>query len=270
MAEVATDVLHNVGNVLNSVNVSCSLAVDRVKASKAASLSRVSALLEENRGRLGEFLLNDSRGQQIPGFLAALAEHFVGEQSALLRDLEQLHENIDHIKLIVAMQQSYAKVAGVTESVSAARLVEDALHINEAALARHTVKVCREFEDSPPIVTDKHRVLQILVNLIRNAKYALDDSGRPDRLMTLRIGGDGDGHVKIQVSDNGVGIPPENLTRIFGHGFTTRRNGHGFGLHSSALAVRELGGSIQAQSEGLGKGATFTLLLPHHPPAQLI
>jgi signal transduction histidine kinase len=270
MAEVATDVLHNVGNVLNSVNVSCSLAVDRVKASKAASLFKVSALLEENRGRLGEFLLNDPRGQQIPGFLAALAEHFTGEQSALLQELDQLRENIAHIKQIVAMQQSYAKVAGVTESVSAAQLVEDALHINGSAMARHTVKVRREFEESPPIVTDKHRVLQILVNLISNAKYALDDSGRPDRLMTLRIGGDGDGHAKIQVSDNGVGIPPENLTRIFAHGFTTRRNGHGFGLHSSALAVRELGGSIQAQSEGLGKGATFTLLLPHNPPAQPI
>jgi PAS domain S-box-containing protein len=270
MAEVATDVLHNVGNVLNSVNVSCSLAVDRVKASKAASLSKVSAMLEENRGRLGEFLVNDPRGQQIPGFLAALAEHFTSEQSALLQELEQLRENIEHIKQIVAMQQSYAKVAGVTESVSAAQLVEDALHINGAALARHSVQVRREFEETPPIVTDKHRVLQILVNLIRNAKYALADSGRPDRLMTLRIGGDGDGHVKIQVSDNGVGIPPENLTRIFGHGFTTRHNGHGFGLHSGALAVRELGGSIQAQSEGLGKGATFTLLLPHNRPAQPI
>ena len=268
MAEVATDVLHNVGNVLNSVNVSCSLAVERVKASKAPSLSKVSALLEQNRGRLGDFLVNDPRGQQIPGFLAALAEHFTGEQSALLQELEQLRENIEHIKQIVAMQQNYAKVAGVTESVSAAQLVEDALHINGAGLVRHTVKVLREFEERPPILTDKHRVLQILVNLIRNAKYALDDSGRPDRLMTLRIGGDGDGHVKIQVSDNGVGIPPENLTRIFGHGFTTRRNGHGFGLHSSALAVRELGGSIQAQSEGLGKGATFTLLLPHIPPAR--
>jgi PAS domain S-box-containing protein len=268
MAEVATDVLHNVGNVLNSVNVSCSLAVDRVKASKAASLSKVSALLEENRGRLGEFLVNDPRGQRIPGYLAALAEHYTGEQSALLQELEQLRENIEHIKQIVAMQQSYAKVAGVTETVSAGQLVEDALRINAAALARHTVQVRREFEETPPILTDKHRVLQILVNLIRNAKYALDDSGRPDRLMTLRIGGDGDGHVKIQVSDNGVGIPPENLTRIFGHGFTTRRNGHGFGLHSSALAVRELGGSIQAQSEGLGKGATFTLLLPHIPPAR--
>ena len=270
MAEVATDVLHNVGNVLNSVNVSCSLAVDRVKASKTASLFKVSALLEENRGRLGEFLVNDPRGQQIPGYLAALAEHLTGEQSALLQELKQLRENIEHIKQIVAMQQSYAKVAGVTETVSAAQLVEDALHINGAALARHTVQVRREFEETPPILTDKHRLLQILVNLISNAKYALDDSGRPDRLITLRIGGDGDGQVRIQVSDNGVGIPPENLTRIFGHGFTTRHHGHGFGLHSSALAVRELGGSIQAQSEGLGKGATFTLLLPHNPPAQPI
>jgi signal transduction histidine kinase len=270
MAEVATDVLHNVGNVLNSVNVSCSLAVDWVKASKAASLSKVSALLEENRGRLGEFLVNDPRGQRIPGYLAALAEHFTGEQSDLLQELGQLRENIEHIKQIVAMQQSYARVVGVTETVSAGQLVEDALHINAAALARHAVQVRREFEETPPILTDKHRVLQILVNLIRNAKYALDDSGRPDRLMTLRIGGDGDGHVKIQVSDNGVGIPPENLARIFGHGFTTRHNGHGFGLHSSALAARELGGSIQAQSEGLDNGATFTLLLPHNRPAQPI
>ena len=268
MAEVATDVLHNVGNVLNSVNVSCSLAVERVKASKVASLSKVSAMLAENRGRLGEFLVNDPRGRQIPGFLAALAEHSTSEQSTLLQELEQLRGNIDHIKQIVAMQQSYAKVAGVTESVSAAQLVEDALHINGAALARHAVQVRREFEEAPPIVTDRHRVLQILVNLIRNAKYVLDDSARPDRLMTLRIGGDGDGHVRIQVNDNGIGIPPENLTRIFAHGFTTRPNGHGFGLHSSALAVRELGGAIQAHSEGLSKDATFTLLLPRNPPTQ--
>jgi PAS domain S-box-containing protein len=268
MAEVATDVLHNVGNVLNSVNVSCSLAIDRVKASRAASLSKVSVMLEENRGRLGEFLASDPRGQQIPGYLAALAEHFTGEQSSLLQELEQLLKHIDHIKQIVAMQQSYAKVAGVLEVVNASHLVEDALHINEAALVRHTVQVRREFEETPPITTDKHKVLQILVNLIRNAKYALDESGRPDRLMTLKVGTDGNGCVKIQVVDNGVGIPQENLTRIFAHGFTTRRNGHGFGLHSSALAVRELGGSIQAQSEGTGKGANFTLLLPRNPPTQ--
>jgi signal transduction histidine kinase len=116
------------------------------------------------------------------------------------------------------------------------------------------------------IQTEKHRVLQILVNLIRNAKYALDDSKRTDKLLTIKLGRNGGDHIKIDVVDNGVGIPEENLTRIFGHGFTTRSNGHGFGLHSSALAIKELGGSLTAHSDGVGKGATFTLLLPENPP----
>ena len=267
MAEVATDVLHNVGNVLNSVNVSCSLTIDRVKSSKASSLTRVTTLLNQNRGRLSEFFASDPRGQQIPDYLAALAEHLAGEQNTLLKELEQLLKHIDHIKQIVSMQQSYAKVAGVKEAVTAVQLVEDALHINAAALSRHDVHVKREFEDAPPIQTEKHKVLQILVNLIRNAKYAMDEAKRQDKLMTIKVGTDGNGHAKIEVIDNGVGIPEENLTRIFAHGFTTRRDGHGFGLHSSALAVRELGGSLQAHSDGTGKGATFTLLLPfdHQP-----
>jgi len=262
MAEVATDVLHNVGNVLNSVNVSCSLTMDRMKSSKVSGLCRASALLEENRGRLGEFFTSDPRGKQIPDYIAALAEHLTADQTVALKELEQLVKHIDHIKQIVAMQQSYAKVSGVVETVSAVQLVEDALHINAAALTRHDVHVRREFEEAPPIQTEKHKVLQILVNLIRNAKYAMDESGRPDRLMTIKICPDGNGAVKIEVMDNGVGIPQENLTRIFAHGFTTRRNGHGFGLHSSALAVRDLGGSLHAHSDGLGKGATFTLCLP--------
>jgi len=266
MAEVATDVLHNVGNVLNSVNVSCSLTIDRVKASKISSLSKTAALLEENRGRLGEFFTKDSRGQQIPGYLAALAEHFTHEQSGLLQELEQLLKHIEHIKQIVAMQQSYAKVAGVIETINPAQLIDDAIHINGAALSRHDVQVKCDFDKVPMIQTEKHRVLQILVNLIRNAKYALDESKRQDKLLTIKLGKNGGEHVKIQVIDNGVGIPAENLTRIFGHGFTTRSNGHGFGLHSSALAIKELGGSLSAQSDGLGKGAAFTLLLPQKPP----
>jgi PAS domain S-box-containing protein len=265
MAEVATDVLHNVGNVLNSVNVSCSLTMERLRASKASSLAKVSALLEEHRGRLGEFFSSDPRGQQLPGYLAALAEHLTGEQATVLNELEQLLKHIDHIKQIVAMQQSYAKVAGVLETISASQLVEDALHINGAALVRHDVHVRRQFHETPPILTEKHKVLQILVNLIRNAKYALDDSKRQDKLLLLKVGTDENGYIKIQVVDNGVGIPAENLTRIFSHGFTTRRNGHGFGLHSSALAVRELGGSLHAHSDGAGAGATFTLLLPQQP-----
>jgi PAS domain S-box-containing protein len=268
MAEVATDVLHNVGNVLNSVNVSCSLTIDRVKASKIASLAKTAALIEENRGRLGDFFANDPRGQQIPSYLAVLSEHFSGEQSALMQELEQLLKHIEHIKQIVAMQQNYAKVAGVIESVNPTQLVDDAVHINGAALTRHEVQVRCEFEPVPTIQTEKHRVLQILVNLIRNAKYALDESKRRDKILTVKLGRNGGDHVKIQVIDNGVGIPAENLTRIFGHGFTTRSDGHGFGLHSSAIAIKELGGTLTAQSDGVGKGATFTLLLPEKPPIQ--
>jgi PAS domain S-box-containing protein len=266
MAEVASDVLHNVGNVLNSVNVSCSLTIDKVKGSKIPSLAKTATLMEENRSRLGEFFASDPRAQQIPGFLSALVKHFTEEQSELLQELEQLLKHIEHIKQIVAMQQSYAKVAGVIETISPTQLVDDAIHINGAALTRHEVQVKCEFQSVPAIQTEKHRVLQILVNLIRNAKYALDESKRPDKLLTVRMGPNGADHVKIEVIDNGVGIPPENLTRIFGHGFTTRSDGHGFGLHSSAIAIKELGGSLTAHSDGIGKGAVFTLLLPERPP----
>jgi signal transduction histidine kinase len=174
-------------------------------------------------------------------------------------------KHIEHIKQIVAMQQSYAKVAGVIETINPTQLVDDAIHINGAALTRHDVQLRCEFGSVPMVQTEKHRVLQILVNLIRNAKYALDDSKRSDKVLTIRLGKNGGDHVKIEVIDNGVGIPPENLTRIFGHGFTTRSNGHGFGLHSSAIAIKELGGSLTAHSDGVGKGATFTLLLPEKP-----
>lgn len=265
MAEVASDVLHNVGNVLNSVNVSCSLSIDRVRGAKIAGLSKTAALLEEHRDRLSEFFAADPKARQIPTYISALAEHFAQEQTALLHELEQLLKHIEHIKQIVAMQQSYAKVSGHIETIHPPQLVDDAIHINGAGLSRLDVQLRCEFDEVPVIETEKHKVLQILVNLIRNAKYALDESKREDKLLTIRIGKNGGDHIKIQVMDNGVGIPPENLTRIFGHGFTTRRNGHGFGLHSSAIAIKELGGSLTAHSDGVGKGATFTLLLPQKP-----
>ena len=262
MAEVATGVLHNVGNVLNSVNVSCTLVLDRVRQSKVANLPKLTAMLEAQNGRLGEFLTHDPKGKQIPGYLCSLAPVLMGEQSFALKELHSLRERIDHIKEIVAMQQSYARISGVTEVIPVEQLVEDALKLNTGALIRHGVEVERRFEDVPPVATDKHKVLQILLNLIRNAKYACDEGGQEPKLITLRIFSPHENRVAIQITDNGVGIPPENLTRIFAHGFSTRKEGHGFGLHSGALAAKELGGSISAHSEGWGKGATFTLELP--------
>jgi PAS domain S-box-containing protein len=261
MAEVATGVLHNVGNVLNSVNVASTCLADSLKKSKAASLSKVVALLREHEADLGSFFSTDPKGKQLPGYLAQLAEHLAGEQAAALKELAHLQKNIEHIKEIVTMQQSYARMSGVAEPLPVAVLVEDALRMNSGALVRHGIQVIKEFEDVPPVTVDKHKVLQILVNLIRNAKYACDESGRPDKRLWLRVTR-GDDRVRIAVRDNGVGIPPENLTRIFAHGFTTRKDGHGFGLHSGALAAKEMDGSLSVQSEGVGRGATFTLELP--------
>lgn len=262
MAEVATNVLHNVGNVLTSVNVSASLLTDWVSNSKASNIGKTAALLQEHRADLAEFLTRDTKGQLLPGYLTGLADQLSQERTALLEELATLTKNVDHIKDIVAMQQSYGRLSGIIEDVPASQLVEDALRMNEGALLRHEVELVREFADVPAIRVEKHKVLQILVNLIRNAKYALDEHGRTDKRLTVRVGANGQGTVKIVVLDNGVGIAPENLTRIFEHGFTTRKDGHGFGLHSAALAARELGGSLMAHSDGPGRGAQFTLELP--------
>jgi PAS domain S-box-containing protein len=265
MAEVATSVLHNVGNVLNSVNVAASTISDKIKQSKTASVARLAALLRNHASDLGNFLTTNPNGKKIPTYLEDLAGFLAAEQAFLLEETETVKKHIDHIKDIVSMQQSYAKVAGVTEIVKVPELVEDAVRMNVGALVRHEVKVVREFDpDIPQIVVDKHKVLQILVNLIRNAKYACEDGGRKEKQLIIRIKLL-ENVIRIMIVDNGVGIPAENLTRIFNHGFTTRKEGHGFGLHSGALAAKEMGGALVAESEGPGKGATFTLELPLQP-----
>ena len=262
MAEVATSVLHNVGNVLNSVNISCSVLATAVRESHVKTVDKIAKLLEEHAADLPRFFASDPHGQKLPGFVARLAARLAREQESLLKEVQHLADHINHIKEIVAMQQSYGKVFGVTERLNVVDLVEDSLRMNAGALIRHQVLSIREYEDVPPVTVEKHKVLQILVNLIRNAKYACDESGRTDKRLTVRVSHASD-RVRISVIDNGVGIPAENITRIFSHGFTTRKEGHGFGLHSAVLAAQELGGSLFAQSEGTGKGATFTLEIPH-------
>jgi len=262
MAEVATGVLHNVGNVLNSVNVSAGLVVEKLRRSKAPKVAQAAALLAAHNGDLGEYLTKDENGQKLPGYLAKLGEFFVAENAELLEEVDQLGRNIEHIKEVVAMQQSYAKVSGVFENLPAHRLVEDAIAMNIGAFERHGVAVERKFSPVPLVRVDRHKVLQILINLIRNAKYALDEVKRTDKQITISIHAINERSVHIVVADNGIGISPENLTRVFAHGFTTREEGHGFGLHSGALAARSMGGSLSVASAGTGHGAAFTLELP--------
>lgn len=164
------------------------------------------------------------------------------------------------------MQQSYARVSGVVETISVQELVEDSLRFNAESLQRHKVEVVRDFTPTPPLAIEKNKVVQILVNLIRNAKFACDERPAVDVPGRIIVSTRTEAaRVSIAIVDNGVGIAPENLIRIFSHGFTTRKTGHGFGLHSGALAAKELGGTLTVHSKGRGHGASFVLELPLKP-----
>ena len=263
MAEVATNVLHNVGNVLNSVNISASEVSRKVRALRVADLTQVSDLVNEHSERLGEFVEQDERGKLLPQFLEQTSQHMTGEQANIMDELNSLARNIEHIKRVVSTQQANAKTSGLIEELSLESLAEDALRINSERLERAGVEIIRDWDELPKIHTDRHLILQILVNVISNAKHALIASDTEDKTLIVRIITDEiRNRVRVEVIDNGSGIAPDNLTRIFQHGFTTRKDGHGFGLHSCSLAAKRLGGTLQATSEGPGKGATFALDLP--------
>jgi len=259
-------VLHNVGNVLNSLNVSTSIITTGLRQSKAESLAKLGQLLREHAADLSHFITDDPKGKKVPEFLESLSRHFSAERDRLLQEVEAMQKNVDHIKEIVSMQQTYASMAGMLEPLSATTLMEDAVRMNNGTLGRHHVKITRDFQPVPNIMAEKGKVLQILVNLIRNSKHACDETGRSDKEITLRVCAGEAGRVLLIVKDNGVGIPAANLLKIFQHGFTTKAEGHGFGVHSSANAAREMKGSLSVESEGAGKGATFILDLPVAEP----
>ena len=262
MAEIATNVLHNVGNVLNSVNVSAQVLYEKVHTSKGPGVAKVAQLMKEHPDDLGDFISSDPKGRALPDYLDKLADALAIEQQVMIAELAQLTRRIDHIKEIVATQQSYAGNASVLESGSLRELVEDVVRICDVSLARHHITLIKEFSDVPQMPLDKHRVLQILVNLINNAKQALEAGANRSPQIILRLRVVDDGRVRVEVEDNGEGIAQDNLARVFEHGFTTRVDGHGFGLHSCILAAHELGGDLTVRSAGPGRGALFILELP--------
>ncbi|MGE4242628.1 MAG: 7TM diverse intracellular signaling domain-containing protein [Ramlibacter sp.] len=264
MAEIATNVLHNVGNTLNSVNVATHLMRTRLAGSRLQGLARAVDLLDEHREDLGAFLLNDSKGRILPEYLRKLSMVLEEERQELLEHLGRQATSVDHIKNVVATQQSYAGPSVLTEEVRPSELIEDALRIASNAVPGEGLEVVKDFVDLPAVRLDKTRAVQILVNLMTNARQAMEGLAADARKLTLRLETAG-GKLRFQVGDAGCGIRQEHLPRIFSHGFTTREAGHGFGLHSCAVAAGEMGGSIAVQSEGEGRGATFTLELPLVP-----
>lgn len=262
MAEIATNVLHNVGNVLNSVNVSAELITRKLSTSKTLGLGKAVKMINEHAEDLGQFMTHDEKGKLLPLYFNQLVDSIATEQSSIVDELAQLTRSIDHIKDIVATQQAYAGAARLVEPLNVVDLFEDALRMNSGALSRHHVTVIKDYQATPTIIGDKHRLLLILINLISNAKYAMSEVSNHERRMTLGVRIIDNATLRFSVEDQGEGIAAENMARIFNHGFTTRKEGHGFGLHSCALAAVEMNGHLHVHSDGPGQGAVFTLEIP--------
>lgn len=262
MSEIATGILHNVGNVLNSVNISASLVSQRVEGLCIDDLQRLAEVITDHKDDLASFLSNDPRGQHIQPFLSALVVELSEEQRSIRTEVDSLTNGIDHICELIKSQQSLAKGTKLIEPTDLSERLDEALRITQRV---HGVDgelvVVRRFDEISELSLDKHKLLEILVNLVQNARQAMARCDGP-RELTLELRRIADGKVLLAVGDSGIGIPEEDLERVFNMGFTTRDDGHGFGLHSSANAAVEMGGRLYAVSDGPGRGAKFCLELP--------
>lgn len=260
-AEIATNVLHNVGNVLTSVLVNAELMQEEYETSRVGRVGQIASMLQEHRSDLGVFLSQHEGGKLVPDYLTALSAELMAERTRQKDRLEALGKQMVHIRAIVQVQQGDAQSGLVVEECDLRQLLEDALSLQEAAFDRHHVRVVREVADVPPVRTDRHKVVQILINLITNAKIAMASMPEGEKVLRVRLSRAG-AQLRIEIADNGVGIAPEHRDKLFNHGFTTRHDGRGFGLHASALAARAIGGTLTLESEGPGRGAAAVLDVP--------
>jgi signal transduction histidine kinase len=261
MAEIATGVLHNIGNVLNSVNVSISSLDAKVRGLRVGGPARVAALLAEHTEDAGAFLRSDPRGRKLPEYLGQLSEALAAEQQQVLTELDFLRTKLQDIRNIINAQQKYARQVPFREPVHLHTVVADVLVMNSHSLTKHQIDLLRDLEELPVVAVERLKLVQVLDNLVRNAIDAMKTEGGPHTL-TVGLRRSGTRHVCIAVTDNGRGIAPEALQKIFNYGFTTKPAGNGFGLHSAANAMTEIGGTIRVHSDGPGRGATFTIEFP--------
>ncbi len=264
MAEVAAGVLHNIGNALNSLGISTSILQNGLRDSRVGNVQRVATLLHDHRTDLGTFLTENVRGREVPGYLAQLGQQLSLERDRLYKEAQSVVANVEHIARIVAAQQTYARHNDTADALDLVELVNQTLMLNFGNQVE--LRIDRQFDPVPHVLIDRHKVMQILTNLVSNARHAL--RSEEHQLLTVRIRGQEPGWFTIEVQDSGIGMTPEGLARLFEFGFTTKKSGHGFGLHASANMAREMGGALSASSDGPGRGACFSLRLPLRTPEQ--
>lgn len=262
MAEVATGVLHNVGNVLNSVNISVSLLTDQIRRSKLSDLENFTSRLASQKESLPQFLAAEGRSQKLVEFLQRVLQRLSAEQQEVLHETQSLAQKVEHIKGIIHAQQVYAKQVPFRERVHLGQLIEDVIMLHSESFHKHGIEMRVESEQMPTITVEKAKLLQVVDNIVKNAIESITNSGATERRVVVRVENPTSETIRISVSDTGGGIRAEDLERIFSYGFTTKATGNGFGLHASALAIASAGGRIYAESAGAGQGAKFVVELP--------
>lgn len=263
MGEMATGVLHNVGNVLNSVTVSAASLRQELSSTHIEMLARTVKLCDEQGENLPEFLARDPRGQRVLALLGRITQQIVEERQRIRTEVQRMIEHVNVIRSTVEVQQSVAKTGWQREEVTPQDLVERTLSMFRLDLEKLSIDTRVEVEAGLRLQLDKQGTLQILINLIRNAIEALSEVDG-QRQLRIRVHAR-TGQVRFEIEDNGCGIALENLAHVFRHGFTTKKSGRGFSLHASIIAARAMGGSLEVESEGPGRGARFFLSLPQTP-----
>lgn len=269
MADVATDVLHNVGNALNSVNVSVGVLESAVRRSRLSGFSRVIGLIGDHRDDLPGFFAADARAQRLPEYLTASTAQLEQERTAITAEIASLRTHVEHINAVVGTQQSHTRTHAIREPTRLAAVLDEVL---SASLLRHddpSVAIERAYEPVPDVEIDRHKLVQVVSSLLDNAWDALAPAATATaahRRIGVALRPVGAHQVAIEIADNGRGIAPEDLTRIFQPGGAAGTGHTAFRLHATACAAGELGGTLVADSDGPACGARFTLSLPTAAP----
>jgi len=262
-AEVAAGVLHNIANVLNSIGISAETVKTRVKSFRTESLQKLAEMLKENDEDLEGFFRTNEKAKMMPRFLMVLSDHFTSEKANCSNLLKDLRKHIVHASEIIKIQQTYSKTSGEDELVSIDDIISNAIQINESAINKNNIELVVNSKGFAPAIVNSHKILQILVNLISNAQHAVSTETISTKKIVIKITELEEESIKVEVKDSGVGISEDNLSKIFDHGFTTKKNGHGFGLNSCRKIAESMNGTLSVSSSGDNLGATFTLRIPY-------
>lgn len=262
MAEIASEVLHHVGNSVNSAHCSIDVLEEALRDSKIDGLDLAVAMLSEHAPHAGEFFEHDPRGPKLVEYFVDLNKSLQREHNEFAAELDRLDDTVRQIREAIAVQQVFAGRTDFRQEVDLRELLDDVIKNHAELLESNRVRLELEVPSETELMLNRNKLRQILSHLVRNAITAME--GVPNDARRLRITSRlvDDQGLELEVCDTGIGFNDEVRGKLFTYGFTTTQGGSGLGLHYCANAIRESGGSISAQSDGAGKGAMFRVRIP--------